>query len=50
MSVLKNSLKLNLPPELNLPVVLITDRDGNILFISTGYRIGIGEQILKYSR
>jgi hypothetical protein len=50
MSVLKNSLKINLPPELNLPVVLITDRDGNILFISTGYRIGIGEQILKYSR
>jgi Transglutaminase-like enzymes, putative cysteine proteases len=50
MSVLKNSLKINLPPELNLPVVLITDRDGNILFISSGYRIGIGEQILKYSR
>jgi hypothetical protein len=48
LSVLKNSVRLNLPSERNLPVVIITDKDGKIYFISTGYRIGIGEQIIKY--
>ncbi|MGD0756089.1 MAG: hypothetical protein ABR927_13630 [Bacteroidales bacterium] len=47
---MKNSVNLNLPPDLNLPVVVMSDKDGNVLFISTGYRIGIGEQILKYIR
>ena len=50
MTVLKNSLKLNNSPEINLPVVVLTDKDGNIFYISVGYRIGIGEQILKYIR
>jgi transglutaminase-like putative cysteine protease len=50
MTVLKNYVKLDLPPEKNLPFVLVTDKDGKILYISTGYRIGIGEQILKYLR
>ena len=35
---------------MNLPLVIVTDREGNILFNSTGYRIGIGEQILKSLR
>jgi hypothetical protein len=48
LTFLKNSVRLNVPAELNLPVVIVTDKDGNVLFISTGYRIGIGEQILKY--
>jgi len=48
LTLLKNSL--NLPTETDLPVVLVSDKDGNIVFLSTGYRIGIGEQILKYSR
>ncbi len=48
LDILNNSVKLNLPPEMNLPVVVLADKDGNILYISTGYRIGIGEQILKY--
>jgi hypothetical protein len=48
MTFLKNSL--NLQTELNLPVVMVLDKDGNVFFISTGYRIGIGEQILKYIR
>ena len=48
MAVLKNSLKINPLPDLILPFVVIADKDGNILFTSTGYRIGIGEQILKY--
>ncbi|MGC1390682.1 MAG: transglutaminase domain-containing protein [Bacteroidales bacterium] len=50
MTVLKNSLKITPPSEINLPAVMVTDKDGNILYISTGYRIGIGEQILKYIR
>jgi len=41
-------VRLNQPSDLNLPVTIVADKDGNILFLSTGYRIGIGEQILKY--
>jgi hypothetical protein len=48
MIFLKNYI--NLQTELNLPVVIVSDKDGNVFFISTGYRIGIGEQILKYIR
>ena len=33
--------------ELNFPVVIYSDNLGNILFASEGYRIGIGEQLLK---
>jgi hypothetical protein len=47
MTVLKSRLKFNLSTEINLPVVVVTDNDGNIVFLSTGYRIGIGEEILK---
>jgi transglutaminase-like putative cysteine protease len=50
LNVLKNYTKLKSPPEINLPVVVVADKDGNILFTSSGYRIGIGEQILKYIR
>jgi hypothetical protein len=32
----------------SLPYVLISDNDGNIVYTSSGYRIGIGEQILKH--
>ncbi len=31
----------------NLPVIVITDSKGNLLFYSGGYKIGIGEQIAK---
>ena len=31
----------------NLPVILITDKNGNLIFYSEGYKIGIGEQIAK---
>lgn len=34
-------------PGLRYPVVIYADSTGNILFSSQGYRIGIGEQILK---
>jgi transglutaminase-like putative cysteine protease len=49
-TLLKACAKIDGSAEINLPVVFVTDKDGNILFNSTGYRIGIGEQILKYIR
>ncbi|MCW0481416.1 transglutaminase-like domain-containing protein [Gaoshiqia sediminis] len=30
-----------------LPLVLLTDSDGNVYLFSSGYKIGIGEQLLK---
>ncbi len=50
MLFLKKIIKSNFPEEKNLPFVVLTDKDGNIYFISAGYRIGIGEQILRYIR
>jgi hypothetical protein len=47
---LKSCIKLNSPSEMNLPVVIVADNEGNIYFASTGYRVGIGEQILKFIR
>lgn len=31
----------------HLPVVICADSEGNMIFVSEGYRIGTGEQILK---
>lgn len=46
-----NSALLQLDPTgIRLPFVVMTDKSGNILYCSSGYRIGIGEQILKYAR
>jgi transglutaminase-like putative cysteine protease len=50
LSILRTSVSFIQQPEISLPVVIVTDSNGNISFISTGYRIGIGEQILKYIR
>jgi transglutaminase-like putative cysteine protease len=50
MTVLKNNLKFNQATDINLPFVVVSDKDENIFFVSSGYRIGIGEQILKYIR
>jgi hypothetical protein len=33
-----------------LPFVIVADRNGNVMYASSGYRIGIGEQILKFAR
>jgi transglutaminase-like putative cysteine protease len=33
--------------DISLPLIILSDKNGNILFRSEGYRIGIGEQILK---
>jgi len=48
MAVLKNSLYIDPLPDTRLPFVVLSDNEGNILFVSSGYRIGIGEQILKH--
>jgi hypothetical protein len=50
MNVLKNAIRITPPLDLNLPCVVIADKAGNIIFTSSGYRIGIGEQLLKYIR
>ena len=34
LTVLKNSLKFNSSTEINLPFVVVTDNDGNIVFFS----------------
>jgi hypothetical protein len=47
-SLLRENIKFTLPPDADLPVVVVTDKSGAVFYISTGYRIGIGEQILKY--
>ncbi len=31
----------------NLPVIVLTDKNGNLIYYSEGYKIGIGEQIAK---
>ncbi len=36
--------------EIKLPFVAVSDKNGNIVYTSSGYKIGIGEQILKYIR
>ena len=50
LTALQNYVRFKLPTPLNLPLVLVTDKEGNIIFLSSGYRIGIGEQILKSLR
>ncbi len=47
LSLFNNYVKLNEIPDQGLPIVIMSDRKGDIFFISAGYRIGIGEQILK---
>lgn len=36
--------------DVRLPFIILVDKTGNIIFRSEGYRIGIGEQILKKGR
>jgi len=47
LETIKSSDKL---PEISLPYIIVADKNSNILFSSAGYRIGIGEQILKSVR
>ena len=36
--------------DMHLPYIILVDKNGNIIFRSEGYRIGIGEQLLKKVR
>jgi transglutaminase-like putative cysteine protease len=45
---LRNISSKNIQPDIDLPYVIIADRSNNILYKSSGYSIGIGEQILKH--
>jgi len=47
LELLGKSIDVKTLPDDKLPFVAVADRNGNIVFTSTGYRIGIGEQILK---
>jgi transglutaminase-like putative cysteine protease len=50
-SVILRGLSENTPvTDLRLPYIILADKAGNIIFRSEGYRIGIGEQILKKVR
>jgi hypothetical protein len=50
-SKLLNSWFCSLDPSgVRLPFVVMTDKDGNILYFSSGYKIGMGEQILRFAR
>lgn len=42
------SRKLQLKNTGNLPLILLVNRKGEVVFISQGYRIGLGNQILKF--
>src|SRR5574344_120842 len=46
LASIAEDLKLN--NKTNLPLVVISDKEGNVLFISQGYKIGTGYQIMKY--
>jgi transglutaminase-like putative cysteine protease len=48
MNLFKESFKSDNLSDLRLPVLLLADRSGNILFSSTGYTIGIGEKLLQH--
>ncbi len=45
LGIIENLRKRN--SAANLPLIVITDKAGNLLYYSEGYKIGIGEQIAK---
>ena len=47
--ILNSAFKSFDPSGIRLPFVVMADKNGNILYSSSGYRIGIGEQILRYT-
>jgi chaperonin GroEL (HSP60 family) len=50
LQILNSLLDNNSVSSGSLPLIILADSRGNILYRSTGYRIGIGEQILKRIR
>jgi len=50
-SEILTSVSVNSPAsDIRLPFIILVDKTGNIIFRSEGYKIGIGEQILKKVR
>lgn len=47
MESFKKFVKIIPETDIKMPVVLLSDKNGKILFTSIGYKTGIGEQILK---
>ncbi len=47
LKLLKQSVKMKDTFQIKLPIVIVVDNSGKITFMSSGYRIGIGEQILR---
>jgi hypothetical protein len=47
LKIFRKYVHINPQPEMSLPLVVLSDNEGNILFTSSGYKIGIGEQLLK---
>lgn len=45
--LLKEATKLSSTSDIRYPYMILINKSGNIIFRSEGYRIGIGEQILK---
>jgi len=45
---LRNISSKNIQPDIDLPYIIIADRSSNVLYKSSGYIIGIGEQVLKH--
>jgi transglutaminase-like putative cysteine protease len=48
--LLEKTFKITDPEAVRFPFVVVSDGSGNIFYTSDGYKIGIGEQILKYAR
>lgn len=48
MKVLKKSVRFTAPVELKPPVIIAVNKEGRIVYFSTGYRIGTGEQVLRH--
>jgi hypothetical protein len=48
LELLSRSMDLTKLPDEKLPFVLVSDKNGNIMYTSAGYRTGAGEQILRH--
>lgn len=46
----KVARSLNLKNSGNLPLILMMNRSGDVVFISQGYRVGLGTQIIKFMK
>lgn len=45
---LKSLVTLTPAPDIRLPFIVLADKNGKVMFVSSGYRIGVGEQLLRH--